>query len=258
MNIFREEALNHQTDSDYGEIVLPASLGLSVSALTTLFIFLCLILFILYGSYTRKAHLSGIVMPSSGLVKITPQYAGYVTKLTASEGQHIIAGETHYHISGEHFNEQGAGTLAAIRLSLQTQFTMLTSQQTLELRDNSQQQHAIQQRIVSLKPQVKSAEKRLSLAVHQAALAVSVMERYKKLADTHYVSDIEYQQKQIDVSTSQQNVEDQRQGLLQLHTAMEAAKDDLDHLIVQGESRKAEMDRQLQVIRQQQDELAGK
>ena len=135
---------------------------------------------------------------------------------------------------------------------------MLTSQQTLELRDNSQQQHAIQQRIVSLKPQVKSAEKRLSLAVHQAALAVSVMERYKKLADTHYVSDIEYQQKQIDVSTSQQNVEDQRQGLLQLHTAMEAAKDDLDHLIVQGESRKAEMDRQLQVIRQQQDELAGK
>ncbi len=146
MNIFREEALNHQTDSDYGEIVLPASFGLSVSALTTLFIFLCLILFILYGSYTRKAHLSGIVMPSSGLVKITPQYAGYVTKLTASEGQHIIAGETLYHISGEHFNEQGAGTLAAIRLSLQTQFTMLTSQQTLELRDNSQQQHAIQQR----------------------------------------------------------------------------------------------------------------
>ena len=75
MNIFREEALNHQTDSDYGEIVLPASFGLSVSALTTLFIFLCLILFIFYGSYTRKAHLSGIVMPSSGLVKITPQYA---------------------------------------------------------------------------------------------------------------------------------------------------------------------------------------
>lgn len=27
MNIFREEALNHQTDSDYGEIVLPASFG---------------------------------------------------------------------------------------------------------------------------------------------------------------------------------------------------------------------------------------
>ncbi|MGK0603616.1 secretion protein HlyD, partial [Yokenella regensburgei] len=67
----------------------------------------------------------------------------------------------------------------------------------------------------------------------------------------------EYQQKQIDVSTAQQNVEDQRQGLLQLHSTIEAAEDELNHLIVQGESRRAELDRQLQGIRQQQDELAG-
>ncbi|EDP8718612.1 HlyD family efflux transporter periplasmic adaptor subunit [Salmonella enterica subsp. enterica] len=38
---------------------------------------------------------------------------------------------------------------------------------------------------------------------------------------------------------------------------MESAADDLNHLIVQGESRKAELDRQLQGLRQQQDELAG-
>ncbi|MFR3707375.1 MAG: biotin/lipoyl-binding protein [Enterobacter hormaechei] len=36
------------------------------------------------------------------------------------------------------------------------------------------------------------------------------------------------------------------------------AKDDLDHLIVQVKAGSDEMDRQLQVIRQQQDELAGK
>ncbi|MDJ5182770.1 HlyD family secretion protein, partial [Salmonella enterica] len=158
--------------------------------------------------YTRKAHLTGIVMPSSGLVKITPQYAGYVTRQTVSEGQHVAAGEPVYHISGEHYNGQGTGTLAAMSMSLKTQYAMLSSQQTLELRDNSQQQQAILQRIASLKPQIKSAELRLSLAGHQATLAVSVMERYKKLAGTHYVSDIEYQQKQIDVSTSLQNVED--------------------------------------------------
>ncbi|MCP1694820.1 membrane fusion protein [Citrobacter farmeri] len=196
-------------------------------------------------------------MPSSGLIKITPQFAGYVTRQTVSEGQHVVAGESLYHISGEHYNGQGIGTLAAMSLSLKTQYAMLASQLGSELRDNGQQQQAVQQRIASLKPQINSAEQRLSLAGHQAALAVSVMERYKKLAGTHYVSDIEYQQKQIDVSTAQQNVEDQRQGLLQLHTAMEAAEDDLNHLIVQGESRKAELDRQLQGIRQQQDELAG-
>jgi hypothetical protein len=28
------------------------------------------------------------------MVKITPQYAGSITRLTASEGQHVIAGES--------------------------------------------------------------------------------------------------------------------------------------------------------------------
>ncbi|HGU4875717.1 TPA: secretion protein HlyD, partial [Escherichia coli] len=186
MDTFRNEALKHHNDTEYGDIILPTSFGISVCAAATLFIIFSFTVFIYYGSYTRKAHLTGIVMPSSGLVKITPQFAGYVTRQTVSEGQHVVAGESLYHISGEHYNGQGIGTLA-----------------------------------------------------------VSVMERYKKLVGTHYVSDIEYQKKQIDVSTAQQNVEDQRQGLLQLHTAMEAAEDDLNHLIVQGESRKAELDRQL-------------
>ncbi|GKN26842.1 secretion protein [Klebsiella variicola] len=257
MGVFRSEALEYHSDTEYGDVVIPASLSMTACAVATLFIFICVVLFVYYGSYTRKAHLTGIVMPSSGLVKITPQYAGYITQLTVSEGQHVIAGEPLYHINGEHFNEQGAGTLAAMNLSLRTQYSMLSSQETLELRDNQQQQAAIKQRITSLQLQVKSAEQRLQMAERQVGLTTSVMGSYKKLAGTHYVSDIEYQQKQIEVSTAQQNVEDQRQGLLQFRTAIEAAKDDLNHLIILGGSRKAELDRQLQEIRQQQEELAG-
>ncbi|HDR2474955.1 TPA: HlyD family secretion protein [Enterobacter soli] len=257
MKIFRDEALNYHSDNEHGEIILPASFSLTVFSAVTILTLLCIALFIYSGSYTRKAHLTGIVMPSSGLVKITPQYAGYVTRQTVSEGQHVAAGEALYQITSEHYNGQGDGTLAAMSQSLKTQYTMLASQQTLESRDNRQQQEAVRQRIASLQPQIKSAEQRLMLAERQVQLATSVMERYKILAGTHYVSDIEFQQKQIDVSATQQNVEDQRQGLLQLSTTRTAAEDDLNHLIVQGESRRAELDRQLQGIRQQQDELAG-
>lgn len=136
-------------------------------------------LFVYFGHYTRKAHLVGIVMPSSGLVKITPQYAGYVTHLMVSEGRHVDAGESVYIISGEHFNGLGTGTLANESLSLKTQYSMLASQQILESRDNQQQQEAVRQRIVSLQPQVKSAEQRLMLAERQVQLTTAVMGRYK-------------------------------------------------------------------------------
>ncbi|MCT4707711.1 HlyD family secretion protein, partial [Enterobacteriaceae bacterium H16N7] len=213
--------------------------------------------FLYFGQYTRKAHLSGIVMPSTGLIKITPEYTGYVTELTVSEGQHVTAGTPLYHISAERYDGQGTGTMAAMSLSLNTQYSMLTSQQALEQRDNNQQQQAARQRISSLQPQIKSAEDRLAQAEHQVRLSVSVMGRYRKLLTTHYVSDIEYQQKQIEVSAAQENVENQRQQLLQIRSSLDTAEDELRHLITQGQGRQAEIDRQLQGIRQQQVELAG-
>lgn len=257
MKLFRKEAIDHHNDSEYGEIIIPESFGLSFSAISTIGLLILIFSFIYFGQYTRKAHLSGIVMPSSGLIKVTPRYPGYVTALTVNEGQHVNAGEPLYHISGEHYNGQGAGTLAAMSLSLKAQYSMLSVQQALECRDNSQQQLAARQRIISLQPQIKSAEERLVLAEHQAQLSASVMNRYRKLVSSHYVSDIEYQQKLIEVSSAKENVESQRQGLLQLRTGLEMAQDDLNHLVVLGDSRKAELDRQLQAIRQQQAELEG-
>lgn len=257
MTLFRKDVVDRQNNTEYGDIIIPVSMGISFSVIATLGLIILICIFLYSGQYTRKAHLSGIVMPSTGLIKITPQYSGYVTGLTVSEGQHVAAGTPLYHISGERYNGQGAGTLAAMSLSLKTQYSMLASQQTLEQRDNSQQQQATRQRISSLQPQIKSAEERLCQAEHQAQLSISVMNRYRKLVSTHYVSDIEYQQKQIDVSAAQENVENQRQQLLQLHTSLDTAEDDLNHLTAQGESRHAELDRQLQGIRQQQVELAG-
>lgn len=63
MSIFREEALKYHSETECGNIILPASGCMSACAAATLLIFLGVILFIYYGSYTRKAHLSGIVMP---------------------------------------------------------------------------------------------------------------------------------------------------------------------------------------------------
>lgn len=257
MSLLRKEAIEHQNNTSHGEIIIPASFGMTFSAVTTLLLLLFIILFIYFGSYTRKAHLTGIVMPSSGLIKITPQYAGNVTSLTIQEGQHVTAGEALYHLSGEHYNDQGAGTLAAMSLSLKTQHAMLVSQQTLEQHDNILQQQAIRQRTAELQPQISSAVQRLTEAERRAELATAVMSRYRKLLITHYVSDVEFQQKQIEVSSAQENVENQRQALLQLRSAQDAAQDDLIHLIGQGKSRQTELDRQLQGLQQQLIELAG-
>ncbi|MFV9712859.1 MULTISPECIES: HlyD family secretion protein [Pantoea] len=257
MDLFRKEAIDNQNETACGDIVIPASLGTTFSAATTLILIILIFTFVCLGQYTRKAHLAGIVMPSTGLIKIIPHFPGYVTGLMVSEGQHVSAGTALYHISGERYDGQGAGTMAAVSMSLKTQYTMLASQQLIEERDNQQQQISFRQRIISIQPQIKSAEESLNLAENKAKLSDSVMQRYKKLVSVHYVSDIDYQQKQMEFSAAQENVENHRMQLLQLHTSLEAAEEDLNHLIAQGESRQSEIRRQLQDISQQEVELSG-
>ncbi|MEN4670568.1 HlyD family efflux transporter periplasmic adaptor subunit [Pantoea agglomerans] len=257
MDLFRKEAIDNQNETACGDIVIPASLGTTFSAATTLILIILIFTFVCLGQYTRKAHLAGIVMPSTGLIKIIPHFPGYVTGLMVSEGQHVSAGTALYHISGERYDGQGAGTMAAVSMSLKTQYTMLASQQLIEERDNQQQQISFRQRIFSIQPQIKSAEESLNLAENKAKLSDSVMQRYKKLVSVHYVSDIDYQQKQMEFSAAQENVENHRMQLLQLHTSLEAAEEELNHLIAQGESRQSEIRRQLQDISQQEVELSG-
>ena len=248
--------VEHQTNTEYGGIIIPASFGKNLASIATITLLILIAMYNYFGTYTRKTHFNGIVMPSTGLVKIIPQYTGYVTSLKVSEGQHATVGQPIYLISGERYNDKGNGTLAAMTLSVKTQYSLLSSQHLMEAHNNDQQQQALRQRIALLL-QITSAQHRLWLAARQADLAASVMSRVKKLTVTHYVSDVEYQQKQIETTASQQNVEYQRHGLFQLNVAYEAATDDLVHLTAQGKNRNAELARQLQGLQQQLDDLAG-
>ena len=257
MKLFRKEVIDNLNSTTNGGVIISTSFNLFLSTIATIILMILISIFLGFGEYTSKARLTGIVMPSSGLIKITPQYSGYVTKLTVQEGEHVQKGQALYHISGEHYSSKGTVTLAAINLSLQTQHSMLSSQKMLEQRDNNQQQQAVQQHIALIQLQIKSGEQRLLLAKHQADLSSIVASRYQKLITQKYVSEIEYQLKQIESSSAKENVENQRQLLLQLRASLDNAKDELAHLIVQGESRNAELNRQLQIIKQQQFELAS-
>ena len=255
MKLFRKESVDNYYDNSAGSILIPHSFSITISTIATVLLMFSISMFITFGEYTKKSRLIGIVMPSSGLIKVTPRFSGYVTKLTVKEGDYVKKGQLLYHISGEHYDSQGAGTLATMNISLRAQHSMLATQQTLEKRDSNQQQQSAQQRISLIQLQIKSAEQRLKQAINQDNLSSSVVNRYKKLIGKRYVSDIEYQQKQIEASAAKENVEDQRQQLLQLHTSLDTVKDNLAHLIVQGESRNTELERQLQEIQKQQVEL---
>lgn len=88
---------------------------------------------------------------------------------------------------------------------------MLVQQQHQEVAANNMQIQGLRQRADQLKEELRSADEALKLTLRQAALTRSMMERYQRLVRQKYVSELEYQQKQIELAAAEGYVENQRQ-----------------------------------------------
>ena len=255
--LYREGYFAAQATRAEGEVIIPASLSLTVYAWVSVLLVLAILLFLMLGEYTRKARLEGVVMPSSGLIKVVARSAGQVTERLVAEGAAVKAGQALYRLSGEYFNGQGVGTLASVSDSLNRQYRMLEHQRAQELATRVLQQTGVRQRIAQLNQELSSADAAMLLVQQQAKLSHSLMERYRKLIAKGYVSELEFQQQRMTLSTAQEKVELQRQAQLRLKRELAAAASELRTLEQQQQGRDAELERQLQGIKQQEIELGA-
>jgi membrane fusion protein len=77
-----------------------------------------LLLYLVFGQYTRKIRASGYLVPNAGVIKVTASQAGIVSRLSVVEGQHVALGETLAVLNSERFT--GAGD-ALIEIDKQLQ-----------------------------------------------------------------------------------------------------------------------------------------
>jgi membrane fusion protein len=87
--MFRKQVRDHADNAWLGRIVLvrPPSFAL-LSAIAGAFALL-LIAFFFFGEYTRKARVSGVLVPTQGVIKILAQQAGVVEAVHAIEGRAV-------------------------------------------------------------------------------------------------------------------------------------------------------------------------
>ncbi len=254
-SLYREDCIAAQYSQIEGEVIISPGLNLTIFSCASIVLLLAVFLFLFKGEYTRKARLEGIVIPSSGLIKVVAHNGGYVTELLVQEGEQVKAGQILYRLSGEHYDGRGMGTLTAMMLSLTQQYQLLERQRDQEKAANAIQQLGIRHRNEKIGDELRSAQAQLKLAQQQAKLLHAMIERYRKLFKEKYIAEAEYRQKEIELSIAEENVEQQRQVMLSLEGEIAAMKAELESLNQQGKSRQEEIERQLQDILQQKVEL---
>ena len=113
-SLFRDEAHKNSMAKSVGEIVMVRPLSFAVLAALATTMTLLLACFAIFGSYTKRATVTGYLAPDLGLLRLYPTQAGTVFSKNVQEGQPVKKGDRLYVLSAERQSGKGGGIQESI------------------------------------------------------------------------------------------------------------------------------------------------
>ncbi|EEV88864.1 Colicin V secretion protein CvaA [Cardiobacterium hominis] len=187
MTLFRPEALAAQQASSLGRILL-----FTPRISTFLVAFICLVtvllvLFVIFGSYTKKATVYGELVPVQGVIKVYPPQSGRVESIAVQHGAKVRKGAVLLRINSA-LDTAGGDTQARVLQALRVQRETLS--------DNLARNRAAQKEYVAqmaarrdtLAAQAEMLAAQEKLLASRRALAAKNEARYQRLMKQDYVT----------------------------------------------------------------------
>ena len=204
--LFRQEAIDHHRTSLCGNITLPVPPALTA---TTLFLAACLVagaVFLATGTYTRRAHVPGFLVPQRGVTRIMPPRAGTVVALHVHEGDLVRAGDTLLTVSADQTNARGQAVDSAVLDTLREQAARLRDQMALEQSRATDQGRSAKTAIGSLENQLAALRAEHAIQLQRAAIALRDVQAASGLLARGDMSAVEARRRQ-DAYLSQRETE---------------------------------------------------
>ncbi len=252
--LFRQEALNAQQDS-HG-----AALGIrpiSAPLLTIFFAALmgAVLLLLVFGSYTKKERVAGVVQTRQGVALIVPpqgpQGLGTIKRVLVAEGQHVKAGDVIVEVSQERFTDAG-NTDALLEENLQAQHNRLQNQAEGQQLVSSATRESLEQRITHARRDIDTLNEEIRLQEQQISAAQRMVAQLEPLLADRVISELQFeQQRSMLLELQARMLTLKRQRTASEGEAAQAA-DNLRRLEGQQRVDRAGLDRDLLALQQEQ------
>ena len=202
------------------------------------------------GYYTRHEQVHGTLVPSTGLLTLTPTTSGIITRLLVREGDTVHAGQPLLEISGELDSTTLGDTHAAIATQLQFKRNRLQADLGEQQLLAGLQQQDIRSRLMLLRGQTTQLDQQIALQKQRADSAMTLYEQWSRLGNTGVVSKLQLLQQH---DTALQNLillKELRGQNFQLRQQAEQLQGQLDQLPTTTASKRNDTERQLADIAQ--------
>lgn len=252
-SLFRREVLIAQTEQHLGSIRIGRSPGFESVAMLALVLAAALVIFSVVGQVTRKAKISGVLMPVSGTIQISASAAGTLVETHVREGQTVAAGDTLFVLYTDRASSVG-DTAARVGQSLQRGNAAIDAERALRELQSRQREQGINDRIRALETEHVRAESEAALAEQRVALAGKSVRRYEQLAREGFVADVQAQQHEEEWLDLRARADGAQRNVAALQRERQALATELAVTTTQSQTELAQLSRQQAALEQESTE----
>lgn len=196
---FRSEAAEAQRASRLGEIVLIRPVSFALLTATAVCMAAIVILFFVFGGYTRRTTVQGVLTPDSGLVKLYAKQSGIVLRKNVVEGQSVTRDQVLYTISTDLQSAVAGDTQAALIGQAQQRKASLQRELAKTRQLQNDERNTLQAKVASLRAQLAGIDEQLAAQRIRTSLAADAAARYASLLAKDYISTDQAQQREADL-----------------------------------------------------------
>jgi membrane fusion protein len=203
--------------------------------------------YLVWGEYTKKARVSGYLVPDQGLIKLFVKQPGPVIALNVKEGQSVKKGDVLLIISTERTNSQG-GTQAEIAKQLEIRKKSLTDDKPKFEKIYAEQIASASQRLAQLEKELAQLSLASAAQEERIKISSSVVARNKQLTEEKFVSELVLQEKQADLLEQQNRLRELGRSRMALEREGVALKAELANYPLKLRNEIAALDRAIAEI----------
>jgi membrane fusion protein len=254
MSLFRAEVLRKNTEAAYGPIVIARPWPSWALVLAAALIGVSACSYLILGSYTKRATVIGLLVPTQGIIRIFPATPGVVTQRRVEEGQRVRRGELLFVLSDD---RRAADALGNARLSdtqasslAQRRESMLRTIGTLRvLRDQTQE--GLRTRLQILQDQKRRIQQEIELHNRRILTAATMLERQRTLAQERFISEVTLQDKEDQVEVLRAQLISAERQKAELASTVASVQSELNQSGTRTETQIAELERDLAALGQE-------
>lgn len=250
-SLFRPEVFAQRQHKWLGEVILIRPISFTALTVIAVLIASVVLAYMVRGQYTKKATVTGELVPEHGLIKIQSSQPGVVLERRVQEGQSVYRGDVLFVLSAERKSSAQGETQAEISKQVRARRDSLREQLHNETGLLHEEETALTRRFQYLREELVRLKREIATQRRRVALAEDIEKRFAGLQSTKFVSALQVQEKAAEVLDQEVRLQAFEREKLAAERELDATQNEIKSLPVKGRSKLAAIERDIAATEQE-------